>query len=48
MGVTRSTVIGSMDLQVVPADAPGSLGGAGRMQEAVDHDIAYLESSTLS
>jgi nucleotide-binding universal stress UspA family protein len=32
-----------MDLQVVPADAPGSLGGAGRMQEAVDHDIAYLE-----
>jgi len=25
------------------ADAPGRLGGAGPMQEAVDHDIAQLE-----
>jgi nucleotide-binding universal stress UspA family protein len=35
----------AVPLQIVCAlaDAPGVLGGAGRMQEAVDHDIACLE-----
>jgi nucleotide-binding universal stress UspA family protein len=41
----EEAMLRAVPLQIVCAlaDAPGSLGGAGRMQEAVDHDIAYLE-----
>jgi nucleotide-binding universal stress UspA family protein len=41
----EEAILRAVPLQIVCAlaDAPGSLGGAGRMQEAVDHDIACLE-----
>jgi nucleotide-binding universal stress UspA family protein len=40
----EEAVLRAVPLHIVCAlaDAPGGLGGAGRMQEAVDHDIAYL------
>jgi nucleotide-binding universal stress UspA family protein len=41
----EEAMLRAVPLQIVCAlaDAPGSLGGAGRMQEAVDRDIACLE-----
>ena len=46
----KDATLRAVPLQVVPlqvvsalADAPGDLGGAGRMQEAIDHDVASLE-----
>ena len=41
----EEAILRAVPLQIVCAlaDAPGGLGGADRMQEAVDHDIAYLE-----
>ena len=41
----EEAMLRAVPLQIVCAlaDAPGAFGGADRMQEAVDHDIAYLE-----